>query len=486
MTLALMIVVPLATALLLVVVGSRVGRAASAIAGAGALVIALGAASAVAQAFAVGKPSLLAELGPWLPIRGAAIAFVVDPRTVPLLLATTAVGAGVGIYAAMAMRRDRTALRFFVALDLLVASLVVVLTARDLILMLAGWQGVSVCAYLLFAHERHRPESSFGAARAFVLARAGDAALVVAVFAVLALFQTVDLEQINERLAASAPARPAEGLLAAGILVVLAALVRAGQVPFHAWLPDRSQAQGPSIAAIHALATLSGAFLLIRLAAVLDPVALLAAAGFGVVSAVLGMLAALADRRGSRERWFTVAQLGIAIVACGLESPSAGLLVVGTGIIRSAVVPVADRLPRLARLLSAAGIVAAAAAVAAEAPAAPWLTGIVAVAVLAIADAGLALAGDRIGDFAPAVRIRSVVRRGFAVLERWTTRTSGTAATLVEGGVERPVATIEDALVRISLGVSAAVDGFHRASVWGHEALLLAAAVVIVAYWIVH
>src|ERR1700687_3958199 len=160
MTLVLVIAVPLAGALLLVVIGSRIGRGLSAIVGAGVLVIALAAAGAIAQAFSAGKSSLVAALGAWVPIRGGDLALVVDSRTAFLLLGTTAVGAIVGIGTAVAQRRDASAVRIFIALDLLVASLLVLLTARDLILLFAGWQLVGVSAYLLVAHQHHRPEAA--------------------------------------------------------------------------------------------------------------------------------------------------------------------------------------------------------------------------------------------------------------------------------------------------------------------------------------
>jgi len=481
MTLALMIAVPLATALLLVMVGQRMGRTASAIAGAGSLVIALGAAAAIGQAVAAGKTSLVAELGPWLPIRGAAVAFTVDARTLPLLLATLAIATAVGLYAAVTFRRDPRAMRFFIALDLLVASLVVVVAARDLLLLLAGSQGVGISVYLLLAHESHRPELALSAARAFVVARAGDAALLIGVLAAFALFQTVDLEQIGGRLAASSPARPAESLLAASVLIVLSALVRAGQVPFHSWLPDRSQSHPAAMAATHGLAAAAGAFLFIRLASVLDPSAMLAASGVGVASAIVAMAAAIGGRRISHERWCTVAQLGIVIAASGLGSPSLVPLVIGMSAVRSAAPLVDDRWPRLARVISAVAVVAGAVVVVGEAPPTLFLVGIAVVALLAVADAALALAGDRSLALWP--RIGADPAAGS--FGRSVDASAGAAAMVIEQGGTQMLATIEASLVRAALRASDALAGLQRSSVWAHEALLLAAAVVIVVYWIV-
>ena len=485
MTLALMTAVPIATALLLVVLGSRVGRSASATVGAGALVITLGAAGAVGQAFAAGKTSLIAELGPWLPLRGAAIAFVVGPDSVWLLLAIAAIGAALGVYAAVRLRRDPAVVRFFIALDVLVSSVLVVLMARDLILLLAGWQAVGVAVYLLIAQDRGRSDAAAGASRAFVLARASDAALAIAVLGMLALFQTVDLAQITGRLAASAPARPAEGLLAASALIVVAALVRAGQIPFQGCLPDRSHTNLASLAAVHGIATIAGAFLLLRLAPVVDPAALLGAASVGIASAIVGLLAVLADRRSPSLRWFTVAQLGVLTATCALGSPSVGVIVIGSSIVRILATTLGDRWPSVARLVSAVGVVAAAVALGLGSPPAPLLAGLVVVAVVAGVDALLGLAGGRVRATGPAVRLRGVVGRAFTSLESLTAGLLQTTATLIERGGEQVAGTSERALLRAADRVSWAVDRFHRSSVWAHQALLLAVAVVIVVYWIV-
>jgi|GEM_PF-5813545 len=485
MTLALMTAVPIAIALLLVIVGSRVSRGVSAIAGAGALVITLGAAGAVGQAFAAGKTSLLAELGPWLPLRGAAIAFVVDPGSVWLLLAIAAIGAALGVYAAVRLRGDPAVVRFFIALDVLVSSVLVVLMARDLILLLAGWQAVGVAVYLLIAQDRGRSDTAAGASRAFVLARASDAALAIAVLGMLALFQTVDLAQITGRLAASAPARPAEGLLAVSALIVVAALIRAGQIPFQGCLPDRSHTNLASLAAVHGIATIAGAFLLLRLAPVIEPAALVAGAAVGIASAIVGLLAVLADRRSPSLRWFTVAQLGVLTATCALGSPSVGVIVIGSSIVRILATTLGDRWPSVARLVSAIGVVAAAVALGLGSPPAPLLAGLVVVAVVAGVDALLALAGARVRASGRAVRVRGAVGRAFTSLESLTARLLQATATLIERGGEQAAGTSERAILEATWRVSRAVDRFHRSSVWAHEALLLAAAVVIVLYWIV-
>ena len=484
MTLALLVGTPLAVALLLVVVGARMGRGPAGIVGAGAIFVAFASAAAVAQAIAGGRTEIVADLGQWLPIRGADSGLRVDPSTLPLLLAVTAIATFIGIWAAASLRRDPGAARFFIALDLLAAALLVVLMARDLIFLVAGWQMVGVSAYLLIAQERQRPEASFAAARAFVVARAGDVSLLVAVCALLALFQTVDIEQLAARLATTRLAPAAEnGLLAASLLVVLAALARAAQLPFQSWLPDRTQAPAPSVAAIHALVTMTGAILLIRLSPLLHAGALSGAATVGLGGSALAMLAAMTARPASRERWLTTAQFGIVIAACSLGSASTIFIVLAASVSRAATALVAGPAPWLARVVSLLGLVATSGALLAGAVPIPLGVGLVILIVLAVIEAALDLrrsmvvASASIGRATAAVRVLDVgddsIRAAF-----------GGVAKLMEQGGEQSLGAVADALARIARRASVAAGSFQRATVWTHESLLLVTAVAVVVYWI--
>jgi NADH:ubiquinone oxidoreductase subunit 5 (subunit L)/multisubunit Na+/H+ antiporter MnhA subunit len=482
MTLALMTAAPLASALLLVLIGSRAGRAVAATVGFGGLVLALGASAAIGQAFVAGKSSLVAEIGPWIPIRGASLALAVDSRVVPFLIAACAIGAIIGLCAVVTLRRDPRAARFFIALDLLVGSLLLVLAARDLVLLLAGWVLAGVATYLLLAHERDRPEASAAASRAFVLARGSDAVLTVALLALLAQLQTVDLAQIGARLDATTPVRSADSILAASLLVVIAALVRAAQVPFHSWLPDRTHAPAVSVAATWALASLAGPFLFMRLGALLDPEALVLAVVVGMVSAVFAVLAAIGGR--DRERWLTTAQLGLVIVALGVGSPLLLPLVIGTAVTRGAVALIVSRTPRVARVVSLGGLLAVAAIVASASPSLPLVVGAVVIALLAVTDAVRDIVGES-PALAPAARAAVVLRAIDGRIEPWIVARLNVAAKVVDQGGDLAIAGPTELLIRACVRVGDVVDRFQRSTVWAHEALLLAAAAAIVVYWIV-
>jgi NADH-quinone oxidoreductase subunit L len=323
MTLALVVGLPLAGAILIAVVGGRLGpRVIGAIA-TSFLVLSFGAAVAIAQAFAAGKTSLVAELGPWLPIRGADLSLVVDPTTVPLVLMVTGVSAAICLYSIGYLARDSGAQRYFAALDLFVFAMLLIVVASNLLLLFAGWELVGLCSYLLIAHWRERPAAANAGVKAFVVNRIGDAAFLVGIFLFLGMVNTVDLAEISRRIQPAVQQLTPEAdaqLFAASVLLLIGALAKSAQLPLHVWLPDAMEGPTPVSALIHAATMVTaGVVLLVRLATVLHPYVLLAAAVIGALTAVFAATVALAQTDHKRVlAWSTISQIGLMFVAAGV------------------------------------------------------------------------------------------------------------------------------------------------------------------------
>lgn len=339
MTLVLLVVVPFAAALVFLLAGDRLGRRLTGALGTAALGFAFGIAVAIGQAFVAGKTFLFAEIGSWLPLRGADLSLRIEPAAVPLVLTITGIGALLGLAALSERRMAPGVGRMFFALETLIGGALLVVISRDLIFLLAGWGAVGLSSSLLLGHARLTAEGAMAGARSFVFARMSDVALLIAAFAMLALFRTVDIAEIAGRIATITPT-PATGnaLLAASLLVVAAVLVRTAQLPVHDWLVGRSRTPAAAAAAVHAIVMLSGAAILIRLGGALSAPALGAAAIIGAITVVVAMACALASGIGRRsESWMTVAQLGAVVVVCAAGSSfDASLVVIASASARAA------------------------------------------------------------------------------------------------------------------------------------------------------
>src|SRR5215216_4279942 len=117
----------------------------------------------------------------WLPfLPDGAFRTLADPLSALLLAILGFVATLVYIYSLGYMADDPARRRFFVYLDLFVASMAILVLAGNLAVLLAGWAGVGLSSFLLISFWRDR-EGTLGAGLQALAANAiGDAALLLA------------------------------------------------------------------------------------------------------------------------------------------------------------------------------------------------------------------------------------------------------------------------------------------------------------------
>ena len=330
MTLALLVALPLAGAVLIAVLGGLLGRRTVGVVATLLIALSFGAAVAMAQAFGAGKTQLVVELGPWLPIRGADLSLVITPVTVPLVLMVTGVSTLISLYSIGYLAHDAGVRRYFAAIDLFVFAMLLIVVASNLLLLFAGWELVGLCSYLLIAHWRERPVAAAAGVKAFVVNRIGDAAFLIGIFMFLGLVNTVDLAEITRRVQPALQLLTQEAnaqLLVASTLLLIGALAKSAQLPLHVWLPDAMEGPTPVSALIHAATMVTaGVVLLVRLGTVLHPDVMLAAAVIGLITALFAAVVALAQVDHKRVlAWSTISQIGLMFVGAGVGAAFAAL-----------------------------------------------------------------------------------------------------------------------------------------------------------------
>ena len=154
------------------------------------------------------------------------------------------------------MQAEPDKVRFFAEMSFFAAAMQGVVLAGDWILLLACWELIGLASYLLIGFWYERPLVPAAATRAFLTTRGADLGLYVAVFA---LVSTAGTSDVGQSVAANT------GQFAIGMLLLLAAMGKSAQVPFHGWLQDAMLGPTPVSALLHS-ATLvaAGAILLIR------------------------------------------------------------------------------------------------------------------------------------------------------------------------------------------------------------------------------
>lgn len=223
--------------------------------------------------------------------------------------------------------------RFLRSLCLTVGMAYLLMLATNMLLLFAAWSLTSIGLHQLLTFYRDRPEAYPPARKKLLISRLGDVGLLAAIALIWLEWRTLELGGFLERVAAGDGSSAVAS--AVGLLVVLAALTKSAQFPFHSWLPETMEAPTPVSALMHAGVINAGGVLLLRFAPLLTlvPAALFLLALVGAITAALGMLAMWTQPTIKRTlAWSTVSQMGFMMVQCGLAAfPVAALHIVGHG-----------------------------------------------------------------------------------------------------------------------------------------------------------
>lgn len=238
-----------------------------------------------------------------------------DPLAVVLLLLVFGVSAIVQTFALRYLAGDPRATWFTGGAGLLTGAAAGMVTAGTLIGLAVFWTATGVALCLLLAMYRDLPAARDGVRRTVTAFVIGDLALWAAVGLATAAWGRIDLTAAR----AGQFGGPLLPLLAC--LVVVAALSRSAQIPFHRWLPATLAAPTPVSALLHAGVVNAGGILLIKTSFVFASSALATHIAFfaGAATAVYGTALMLSkpDVKGALAQ-STTGQMGFMIMTCGL------------------------------------------------------------------------------------------------------------------------------------------------------------------------
>ncbi|VAW90567.1 NADH-ubiquinone oxidoreductase chain L [hydrothermal vent metagenome] len=281
----------------------------------GAAIGLLGSLGMLANSFkGLGEEIILPGL-PDMPLR-----LVATPLTALLSTLVAVISTFVIVYAVGYMRKDNEKVRFFATLLLFAAAMQTLVLAGDWILLLSAWELIGLSSYLLIGFWYRKPGVKSAATRAFLVTRSADLGLYVAVFILIATAGSSDIATTL-----STSGGPA---IAAGILLLVAAMGKSAQTPLHDWLQRAMAGPTPVSALLHS-ATLvaAGAILLIRTAPMLPADTLLVIGIVGGITTIVTGLIALGESDLKRMlAASTSSQYGLMLIAVGAGVPMAALL----------------------------------------------------------------------------------------------------------------------------------------------------------------
>jgi NADH-quinone oxidoreductase subunit L len=329
----LIVAMPLASALVLAVLGSRFSRRLVAVFGVGSIGVSALITFIVAAEFLNSPPpghAYTEVLWTWINVAGFQphVGFYLDALSLVMILVVTFVGFWIHLYSAEFMMHDEGYSRFFAYMNLFVASMLTLLLGDNLLLLYLGWEGVGLCSYLLIGFWYRNPENGSAARKAFVVTRVGDTAMLLGLFLLFTNLGTMQIQDLmhraSEQWAAGSPLA-----VAAALLLLGGAVGKSAQLPLQVWLPDAMAGPTPTSALIHAATMVTaGVYLVARTHVLfaLAPAAQIAVAVVGAATLLLAGCSALTQHDIKRVlAYSTVSQIGYMFLALGVGAWSAAI-----------------------------------------------------------------------------------------------------------------------------------------------------------------
>ncbi len=251
-------------------------------------------------------------------LNGVGLSIRLDAVSVIMFVLVSFIGWVVVRYAATYLDGEARQGAFIGWLCMTLASVLVLVLSGNLVQLVLAWGATSLSLHRLLLFYPDRVAARRAAAKKFVTARLGDAALIVAAVLLTLAYSTTDIAQI---LSAARTGNGGGLAIAAAGFLAAAALLKSAQFPMHGWLTEVMETPTPVSALLHAGVINAGGFLLIRFADVmlLAPGVLAVLVMVGGFTALFGGLVMLTQPAVKTSlAWSTVAQMGFMILECGL------------------------------------------------------------------------------------------------------------------------------------------------------------------------
>jgi len=219
---------------------------------------------------------------------------------------------------------------FMGRLSATIASVQLLVLSGNLGLLLVSWILTSISLHRLLLFYRHRPGAQLAARKKFMLARLGDACLLVAIGLLYDQYSSGDLEVIFTAIkSGTLSGSPAWPLEVSALFLALAAILKSAQFPTHGWLIEVMETPTPVSALLHAGLLNAGPFLIIRMAFVLDastvaPIVLMSIGGFTALFASVAYLTQTSVKTALG--YSSVGHMGFSLMVCGLGVYPAAML----------------------------------------------------------------------------------------------------------------------------------------------------------------
>ncbi|MFS2151966.1 monovalent cation/H+ antiporter subunit A [Rhizobium sp. Rhizsp42] len=260
----------------------------------------------------------------WLPQLGLDLTLRMDAFAWIFTMLITSIGFLVILYARYYMSEDDPVPRFFSFLLAFMGAMIGIVISGNVILLSVFWELTSIFSFLLISYWHNNSAARDGARMALTITGIGGFSLLIGLILLGKIVGSYDLDKI---LNSGDLIRNHSLYVPALIFILLGALTKSAQFPFHFWLPNAMSAPTPVSAFLHSATMVkAGVFLLVRFWPVLSGTYewfwILGAAG--MITLLLGAYFAIFQRdlKGLLA-YSTISHLGLITTLLSLGSPLA-------------------------------------------------------------------------------------------------------------------------------------------------------------------
>ena len=214
--------------------------------------------------------------------------------------------------------------KFFRDYQFTVFFVVLLVIANNLAFFFVAWLGISYGLHKLLLHFNTRPKALLAAKKKWFVSRIGDISLLIAIILTIKIFKTLNFPEL---IAISHHAGMMHEMVEQkyfsfiGIFIVIGAMTKSAQFPFHFWLPETMETPTPVSALMHAGIINAGGYLVIRVSPILiyAPFAHVLLISIGGITAVFGSLIMMTQTDIKKQlAYSTISQLGFMMIQCGI------------------------------------------------------------------------------------------------------------------------------------------------------------------------
>lgn len=220
------------------------------------------------------------KIGEWMFLNSGyklSFSFYIDALAISFMFLTVSIAFFVNIYAFSYFRYEPLVERLLILLNLFVISMVILVTAGNLVVLFLGWELIGLTSFFLINFWVTRVGTLKAAFKAFSFNKYSDFSLFVAIL--LMFFVTYDLDLVTIISQMTLYTHYTINFLfldvclvdAISFFLLGAAFVKSAQAGAHIWLPDSMEAPVPASALIHSATLVSaGVYLLLRFSKFVD------------------------------------------------------------------------------------------------------------------------------------------------------------------------------------------------------------------------